>query len=177
MLVLLVYCIVWFEFNLTFWKIVATRYHFLVNWDFVLAGNSNVVEIAKESFPYSKNLPLWERSRFFLLYRKGVNVEAIYRWWPYSSIDQFSKLSSSAYFPNFKKVFMVLSILRRPPIFRKERTVVAANNRGDTKTNIYSKWTKWSWRHGIWLKKEIDRAFAHSSLLYQKESLSKVGFR
>ena len=46
------------EFNLPFWKKFATRYHFLVNWDLVLAGNSNVVEITKEGLPYSNHLPL-----------------------------------------------------------------------------------------------------------------------
>ena len=50
------------EFNLPFWKKFATRYHFLVNWDLVLAGNSNVVEITKEGLPYSNHLPLCRNS-------------------------------------------------------------------------------------------------------------------
>ena len=51
-------------FYLPFWKNIATRHHFLVNWVLVLAGNSNVVEITKESFPYSKNLPLRHYSQW-----------------------------------------------------------------------------------------------------------------
>ena len=124
-----------------------------------------------------------DQFRFYYLYRKGVNVEAIYRWWPYSSIDQFSKLSSSAYFPNFKKVFMVLSILR-PPIFRKERTA----------QNCWAQWQQQiievtqkptsiqsgqSGRDAMEYdlkRKLIVRLLTLVALLYQKESLTKVGF-
>ena len=46
------------EFNLLFWKKFAKRYNFLVNWDLVLAGNSNLVEIPNENLTFRKNLPL-----------------------------------------------------------------------------------------------------------------------
>ena len=46
------------EFNLTFLKKIATWHHFLVNWDLVLAGNSNLVEIPNENLTFRKNLPL-----------------------------------------------------------------------------------------------------------------------
>ena len=43
---------------LPFWKNFSILYHILENLNLVLAGNSNVVEITKESCNYSKNLPL-----------------------------------------------------------------------------------------------------------------------
>ena len=51
------------EFNLPFLKKIATWYHFLANWDLVLAGNSNVVEITKEGLPYSNHLPLPDKQK------------------------------------------------------------------------------------------------------------------
>ena len=56
----------WTEFHLTFWKNVARLYHFLIKWDLVLTGNSNVVEITKESCNYSKNLSLPEKWLFLV---------------------------------------------------------------------------------------------------------------
>ena len=47
-----------FWFSKFWFGSICKLHNFLINWDLVLAGNSNVVEITKESFPFKFCLPL-----------------------------------------------------------------------------------------------------------------------
>ena len=60
--------------HLPFWKKIYKWYHYLVNWDLVLAGNSNVVKITKETWNYKETLPLQQVSKN--LPQVSINVKA-----------------------------------------------------------------------------------------------------
>ena len=85
----------------------------------------------------------------------------------YRTIDELVvvvALTSSAYFPGRSSLATTTytekwTRARRTPKrflwYLDHPSFIVRNHccsMGDTKTNIYSKWTKWSWRRGIWLK-------------------------